>query len=75
MELGGGRRIYRGMFRQGLTMANSLDITEDLASGSMGELEAKRGFFKEQLASMKTLVICFGIDLKGTVGPLKDKET
>lgn len=56
-------------------MANSLDITEDLASGSMGELEAKRGFFKEQLASMKTLVICFGIDLKGTVGPLKDKET
>ena len=43
------------MFRQGLTMANSLDITEDLASGSMGELEAKRGFFKEELASMKTL--------------------
>ena len=38
------------------------------------ELEAKRGFFKEELASMKTLVICFGIDLKGTVKPLKDKE-
>lgn len=31
-------------------------------------------FFKEELAGMKTLVNCFGIDLKGTVEPLKDKE-
>lgn len=38
------------------------------------ELDAKRGFFKEELASMKSLVNCFGIDLKGTVEPRKDKE-
>ena len=56
-------------------MANSLDTTEDLASGSMGGTWCKEGFFsKEELAGMKTLVNCFGIDLKGTVEPPKDKE-
>ena len=37
-------------------------------------LDTKRGFFKAELAGVKTLVDRFGIDLKGIVEPTKDKQ-
>lgn len=62
-------------FRQGLTMADGLGIPEDFSKWfTAWNLDTKRGFFKDELAGVKTLVDWFGIDLKGIVGPPKDKQ-